>query len=129
MNHRPPSNAVQVARRLRRSQTDAERRLWNQLRDRQLRGAKFRRQVPIDRYVVDFCCIERKLVVELDGGQHAERAEEDAQRTAFLERCGYRVTRFWNPEVLQQIDTVLTAIDDAIGESPHPSPLPAGEGA
>jgi very-short-patch-repair endonuclease len=127
MKHRPPSTSVRFARQLRRSQTAAERLLWHRLRDRQLRDAKFRRQVPIGRYVVDFCCLEHKLIVELDGGQHAERLDYDAERTAFLERSGYRVIRFWNPDVTRNLVAVLTAIDEAIG-SPHPDPLPAGEG-
>jgi very-short-patch-repair endonuclease len=72
---------VGIAKRLRRNQTDAERVLWFQLRGRRLQGLKFKRQVPIDRYVVDFCCAEARLIIELDGGQHATRLSEDANRT------------------------------------------------
>ena len=90
------------ARGLRRRQTDAERRLWARLRDRRLLGAKFARQVPIGSYVVDFCCRERKLIVELDGGQHAAHADHDAGRTAFLQALGYRVLRFWDNDALSE---------------------------
>ena len=85
------------ARALRTSSSDAETRLWWHLRDRRLGGAKFRRQLPIGPYVADFVCVEAMLVVELDGGQHAEQLERDQVRTSFLERQGYRVVRFWNP--------------------------------
>ena len=88
------------ARGLRRRQTDAERRLWFRLRDRRLLGVKFLRQVPVGLYVVDFCCRERKLIIELDGGQHADRAARDAGRTEYLARLGSCVLRFWNNEGL-----------------------------
>ncbi|HEY7652296.1 MAG TPA: endonuclease domain-containing protein [Methylomirabilota bacterium] len=116
------------ARGLRRRQTDAERRLWARLRDRRLHGAKFARQVPIGPYVVDFCSRERKLIVELDGGQHAMRAGDDASRTAFLEALGYRVLRFWDNEALANTDGVLQSIARALAApSPRPSPQ-RGEG-
>ena len=83
-----------VSRSLRRRQTDAERRLWERIRDRQLGGHKFRRQYPIGGYVADFCCFDRKLVVELDGGQHAETVERDTARDVVLRANGYRVIRF-----------------------------------
>jgi len=114
------------ARDLRRHQTDAERRLWRRLRDRQLAGAKFRRQHPIGQYIVDFCCLEAKLVVELDGGQHAARRATDTERTAFLEAQGYRVLRFWNNDVLSNLDGVLQRIAEAL-RHPHPGPLPERE--
>ncbi len=88
------------ARRLRKHPTDAERLLWRHLRLRQLGGYKFRRQQPLGPYIVDFVCLAKRLIVEVDGGQHAEQAEEDAQRTAWLEAQGFRVLRFWNTEVL-----------------------------
>ncbi|MEO8602387.1 MAG: endonuclease domain-containing protein [bacterium] len=110
---------------MRRNLTDAERRVWNRLRARELRDLKFRRQVPIGRYIVDFCCFDHKVVIELDGGQHADRVDKDAERTEFLQRSGYRVVRFWNHDVMSDIDAVLLAIDEFIG-TPHP--LPAGEG-
>jgi very-short-patch-repair endonuclease len=99
------------AKRLRSRSTDAERKLWSRLRNRQLAGAKFRRQVPIGRYVVDFICFEAALVVEVDGGQHAARVDHDVARTAWLEREGYRVVRFWNNDVLQNIEGVLLEVE------------------
>jgi very-short-patch-repair endonuclease len=121
----------EFARRLRRNQTDAERVLWFRLRDRRLAGLKFKRQVPIDRYVVDFACAERKLIIEVDGGQHDQRREQDNNRTAALEAMGYLVLRFWNNDVLQNTDGVLEAIlstvSASISEPPHPNPLPSGE--
>ena len=98
------------ARRLRRDQTEAERRLWERLRARQLSGFKFRRQHPIGRFIVDFCCQEYGIVVELDGGQHAVQFEADHIRSEFLARRGYRVLRFWNNEVLENIEAVLQQI-------------------
>jgi len=80
------------------------------LRGRQLCGFKFRRQHPVDRYIADFLCLEAKLIIELDGGQHAERVEYDAARTAVLEACGYRVLRFWNHQVLEEFEGVVETI-------------------
>jgi very-short-patch-repair endonuclease len=104
-----------------------ERRLWARLRFRQLGNAKFRRQHPIGRFITDFCCIEHGLVIELDGSQHAEQEEADLKRSAFLARRGYRVVRFWDHEVIEDIEAVLLRILEAL-ENPHPSPLPQGEG-
>ena len=119
---------IATARRLRRDQTDAERTLWFRLRDRRLCGLKFRRQMPIDRYVVDFCCESARLIVEVDGGQHVERSGEDKARTGALEARDYLVLRFWNNEVLQNMDGVLEMIaSTARPVPPHPNPLPAGE--
>ena len=115
------------ARRLRRNQTEAERKLWARLRFRQLGNAKFRRQYPIGPFITDFCCMEHGLVIELDGGQHAEHEEADRRRSAFLARRGYRVIRFWDNEVIEDIEAVLQRIMDEL-ESPHPNPLPGGEG-
>jgi very-short-patch-repair endonuclease len=98
------------AKRLRRNQTDAERVLWFELRNRRLSGLKFKRQVPIDRFIVDFCCADARVVVEVDGGQHATRTAEDSDRTRALEAMGYLVLRFWNNEVLQNTNGVLEAI-------------------
>ncbi|MBI2088346.1 MAG: endonuclease domain-containing protein [Deltaproteobacteria bacterium] len=114
------------ARRLRRDQTDVERRLWARLRARRLCGAKFRRQHPIGNYIADFCCVERHLVVELDGGQHAVQAEADRRRSAFLVRRGYRVLRFWDSDITEEIEAVLQVIAEALS-NPHPSPLPGRE--
>src|SRR5688572_1133907 len=98
----------QRARQLRLKQTDTERKLWPHLRNRLLHGFKFKRQHPIGRYIVDFVCLETRLVVEVDGGQHSE--EQDSARTQFLEQAGYRVIRFWDNDVLQSTDSVLDAI-------------------
>jgi len=99
-----------LAKQLRRNQTDVEKKLWYRLRNRQINGCKFRRQHQIGKYVVDFACPEMKLVVELDGGQHAEQLELDASRTEFLAQQGYRVLRAWNNQVVENIDGVLEAI-------------------
>lgn len=99
---------TQVARRLRRDATEAEKRLWRALRARQLDGLKFRRQYPIGPYVADFACLERMLVVEADGGQHTP--EGDAARTAFIEGCGWLVLRFSNRDILSDLDGVVLAV-------------------
>ena len=99
------------ARALRHNSTEAEKRLWAILRNRKLDGWKFRRQVPIDSFVVDFCCIEARLIVELDGGQHADEKEYyDDLRTRQLKTFGFRVIRFWNSEVLQETEGVIQEI-------------------
>ncbi|MEN3009753.1 MAG: endonuclease domain-containing protein [Candidatus Bipolaricaulaceae bacterium] len=106
---------VPLARRLRREMTPAERLLWYHLRDRRLAGFKFRRQVPLGPYIVDFLCAEKRVVVEIDGGGHNlpdERAQ-DLERTRFLEAHGYRVLRFWNNEVLGNLEGVLSVILEA----------------
>ena len=110
--------------------TDAEQLLWRHLRDRQQAGAKFRRQEPIGRYFADFCCVEHKLIIEVDGGQHDDgrQIEYDRRRTAELRRRGYRVLRFWNTEVLGELMGVLETIAEELIGSPHPDPLPEGEG-
>ena len=99
-----------TARELRCNSTDAERRLWYLLRGRRLEGYKFRRQFVVGRYVADFVCVEARLVVELDGGQHSERTVQDEERARFLEAQGFRVRRFWNDEVLAETEAVLTVI-------------------
>ena len=101
------------ARGLRTRQTNVEAKLWARLRNRQLGGLKFRRQVPLGPYIADFVCHEAKLIIELDGSQHAQQIRYDTQRTAYLEAHGYYVMRFWNPDVLQNIDGVLMGIDQA----------------
>ena len=127
-----------AARELRKRLTDVERKLWWQLRDRQLANFKFRRQRPIGPYVVDFICEEAMLIVELDGSQHKEatNADHDAARTAYLESRGYLVIRVWNTDVNLNIDGVLTSIHatatSRLAPSPSsvlrpPSPVP-GEG-
>jgi len=102
------------ARRLRATPTDAERKLWQQLRNRQLAGQKFRRQVPFGPYVVDFYCHEARLVIEVDGSQHDCQQAYDERRTAFLQSQRIRVIRFWNNEVLLNMEGVLTVVLDAL---------------
>ena len=106
------------ARQLRRHSTKAESALWKHLRARQLDGHKFRRQVPLGQYVVDFVCFERRLIVELDGGHHQTQAAYDNERTEWLESQGYRLLRFWNNEVLGQTDGVAQVILEALRDSP-----------
>jgi very-short-patch-repair endonuclease len=120
----------QYSRRLRQAQTDAERKLWLRLCDRRLMEFKLRRQHPIGPFVADFCCTEAKVVVERDGGQHARQRRSDAARTVFLEGQGYRVLRFWDSEVLSNIEGVLQRIAEALRRResrPSPYPLPRGE--
>ena len=100
----------------------AEHALWRQLRDGCLGGYWFRRQVPIGIYVVDFVCYAARLVVEVDGGQHVERQTQDLQRTAWLESQGFRVLRFWNNEVLANVEAVKGVIAEACGKGTFPSP-------
>jgi len=102
------------AKALRRDPTEAERALWKHLRMRQLDGFRFRRQQPLGRYIVDFACLEKRLVVELDGGQHSEQVGSDTARTAWLETQGFRVLRFWNNDVLSEIEAVKEAIKEAL---------------
>ena len=119
------------AAELRRNSTDAEQRLWRHLRNRNLGGFKFRRQATIGPYIADFACVECKLVVEADGGQHVENTR-DNRRSADLQALGWHVLRFWNDEVLQQTAAVLEVILATClrrkEEEPSPCPLPlAGE--
>jgi very-short-patch-repair endonuclease len=116
------------SRSLRRDQTDVERKLWNRLNNRQIAGCKFVREEPIGPYFADFACRERKLVVELDGSQHAENPR-DMVRDAYLTAQGYRVLRFWNGDVNAALTSVLDTIYAALEESPSPReqiPPPAG---
>jgi very-short-patch-repair endonuclease len=112
----PNPKKVRIERKLRGAQTDAERKLWFALRDRRLGGLKFVRQEAIGPFIVDFACRERRLVVEVDGGQHAESAK-DAARDAYLARENYRVIRFWNNDVLTNRDGVLLTILDTLNQS------------
>ena len=111
-----------TARRLRKNATLAEHKLWRQLRSGGLGGLWFRRQVAIGAYVVDFVCYDARLVVEVDGGQHVERQSQDAQRTAWLKAQGFRVLRFWNNEVLANVEAVKAVIAEACGKGTSPSP-------
>ena len=119
---RHPSSQKSRARKLRENQTDVERKLWSQLRGGNLGGVKFRRQHPIGPFIVDLCCVESGLVVELDGGQHADRSAEEERRSNVLNRLGYRVLRFWNNEALSNLDGLLEKIGEAL-DGPHPRPL------
>jgi len=115
------------ARTLRGNATDAERALWRLLRQKQL-GWRFRRQFPIPPYIVDVACLEAKLIVEADGGQHANPGDH-VRRDAALRRSGWRILRFWNNDILQNREGVLHSIAAALGADPHPNPPPlAGEG-
>ena len=113
------TEALARVRQLRRSATAAEKLLWQHLRGRRLEGCKFRRQVWIGPYIADFLCNEAALLIELDGSQHADRADYDAARSVYLEERGFRVLRFWNNDVLGDIDAVLTAIRAAVPSPSH----------
>ncbi|MDH4608254.1 endonuclease domain-containing protein [Pseudomonas sp. BN102] len=104
------------ARQLRSNMTDAERHLWYYLRGHRFLGLKFKRQKPMGRYIVDFICLEYRLVIELDGGQHQEQVARDAERDRYFIKQGYRVLRFWNHEVLGETDSVLEVIRRAVVE-------------
>jgi len=114
---------------LRKKQTNAETLLWNYLRDRRLQEFKFRRQHIIQGYIVDFVCLKKKLVIELDGGQHATQQNYDNKRTQALEQDGFKVLRFWNNDVLENIEGVWDVINNTLYPSPAPTghPLPQGE--
>jgi len=120
----PNTRATSRARSLRRQSTRAEWVLWLAFRDRRLGGLKFARQQPIGPYYVDFVCRERRLIIEVDGGQHADSAS-DQRRDAYLNALGYRVMRVWNNEVLGNLDGVLQMLASELGIAPHPVPLPA----
>ncbi len=111
--HRHPHR--QRARDLRNHPTEAEYKLWGYLRARQFGNVKFRRQAPIGNYIVDFVSYERRLIIELDGEQHAEQQVYDAQRTEWLESQGFTVVRFWNADVFENIDGVLTVLASRLG--------------
>lgn len=98
--------------------TEAERCLWRAIRGRQLLGCRFRRQHPIGPYITDFACVDQALVIELDGGQHQDQLEYDHQRSLFLAARSWRVLRFWNNDVLSNLDGVLATIVDALGTLP-----------
>ena len=122
-----------LARKLRHQSTDAERMLWKYLRAHRMAGYKFKRQVVIEPYIVDFICLEARLIVEADGGQHLEQVESDLKRSLFLESLGYKVIRFWNYEILNNIHSVLEQIHSNLIEAPGPSlrspqPSPGGRG-
>jgi very-short-patch-repair endonuclease len=130
------TEALERARELRREMTPAERRLWTHLRARGLGGFKFKRQEWIGPFIADFYCWEAKLIVEVDGTQHADSEEYDCARTIYLKREGFRVVRFWNSQVTDELDGVLTAIlailEDRVPSpsrrAPRAGPLPLPEG-
>ena len=109
---------------LRTNATDTEQKIWYFLRNRQFEQFKFRRQHPIGVYIVDFVCLEQKLIVELDGGQHAEKTPYDTRRTKTLREKGFRILQFWNHDVLQNTDGVLDTIFAELTVDPSPSPSP-----
>lgn len=114
------------ARQLRKNPTDAERLLWRKLRFWQIDGYKFRRQQPLGKYIVDFVCLERRLIIELDGGQHAEQSHKDKQRDDWLRDQKFIVLRFWNNEVVKNIDGVLEVIAKNLQNTPFLIPSPQG---
>jgi len=117
------------ARQFRKEQTDAERVLWHKLRNRELGGYKFHRQVTIGPYIVDFFCKSARLVIEVDGGQHAEQDSYDKQRDQYLYEHGYEVVRFWNNEILGNLNGVLEALTQTLSRRERENrPRPLGEG-
>lgn len=110
----------QLARYLRRNQTEAEKLLWRHLRNCHLSGYKFRRQYPVGSFIADFCCPEKNLIIEIDGGQHSWQVESDNLRSSYLEAEGFRMLRFWNNQVLRQLDGVLGIIFSCLEETPSP---------
>ena len=121
---------IPLAKNLRKRITDTERLLWQHLRAKRFSGLKFRRQEPIGTYIVDFVCFEKKVIVELDGGQHALRAEmeNDSRRDHWFESQGYTVLRFWDNEVLESVQEVLEVIWKHCSDHPPLNPLPSREG-
>ena len=107
---------------LRKIPTEAEQKLWSRLRRKQLLGYRFRRQRPIGPYIVDFVCLQVSLIIEVDGGQHAEQIAKDEARTRFLEKEGFRVIRFWNNDVLANTDGVVKSILHDLQNSPQDQP-------
>lgn len=118
------SDLDDFARALRGISTDAEKLLWKHLRGKRLFGLKFRRQEPIGKYIVDFVCHEKKVIIELDGGQHSEELERDQKRDRWFRGEGFKVLRFWNNDVLSQTEEVLETIMKNCLESPSPSSPP-----
>ena len=123
-------NLTEPARELRKQSTEAERLLWNRIRAKQVAGFKFRRQEQIGRFIVDFVCYQKSLIIEADGSQHAVEVEKDNERTLWLNAQGFHVLRFWNNEILTNINGVLAVIQDYLDKHPPlPDPLPQrGEG-
>ncbi|MDD3579579.1 MAG: endonuclease domain-containing protein [Desulfobacca sp.] len=119
---------INLAKDLRRNQTKAETLLWTVLRSKQLKGYKFRRQQPIGKYIVDFVCFEKNIIIEVDGGQHAVDKEKDLNRDNWLRAEGFKVVRFWNNDVLQNTEGVVAVIrDNLMNHPPLTPPLKGGE--
>ena len=118
----------ELARELRREETEAGRLLWGQLRNRKMNGFKFRLQFPIGPFFADFCCFEFKLVVELDGGHHADLVRQDGDRSEGMKEKGFQVVRFWNTEIETDIDFVCEKIRQKLRALKSQIPLPEGEG-
>ena len=117
-----------VVKKLKQNATDAETKLWFQLRRKQVGGLRFRRQYRLGDYIVDFVCLPARLIIEVDGGQHADQVARDEARTAWLESQGFRVIRFWNNEVLGNIEGVLYVVGEQLGLERPPPPSPSREG-
>ncbi|HLA26492.1 MAG TPA: endonuclease domain-containing protein [Syntrophales bacterium] len=117
-----------LGKALRKRPTDAEQLLWRHLRMKQMEGLKFRRQQPIDNYIVDFVCFDNRIIIEVDGGQHADENNKDRERDSYLQQFGFRVLRFWNNEVLQNTSEVLEIIREICLSHPPLNPLPSREG-
>ena len=114
------NRTLRFAKQLRKEMTEAEGKLWSALRSRRFENFKFRRQVPIGKYIADFVCQDCKLIIEVDGLQH-QGSEHDKVRDAWLISVGYRILRFWNPDIYVALDGTLLAILDALDQTPHPS--------
>lgn len=119
--HQVPNDLKQYAREMCKNMPDAEQLLWYLLRNRRIAGIKFRRQHPVDRYILDFYCVEKKLAIELDGGQHSEQIDYDQKRDAYLNQQGIHVLRFWNNQMLAETEAVLEVIYSTITKE---APLP-----
>ena len=116
-----------TAKVLRKNFPDTERLLWKYLRAKQMEGCKFRRQEPVGSYIVDFICQEKRIVIEVDGGQHSPENKRDKERDKWLKGKGYKVLRFWNNEVLSNTEGVLEVIRDCLNHPPLTPPLKGGE--
>ena len=116
MHKRTTPKVFERAKELHRNMTSAEVKLWAHLRAHRMKGVHFRNQHAIGNYIVDFCSPRKKLIIELDGSQHLEQEEYDSERTSFLESKGYRILRFWNNQIMNDIEAVLRAIDYALEE-------------
>ena len=123
-----PPKSLEYARTLRKDMTDAERALWRLLRDRRMKGWRFRRQQPIDRYIVDFVGFEARLVIEVDGGQHFE-SKADKERDTYFQSQGFRVLRFWNTDVLASPDGVHRLIEEALARCAPVGAAPSSSSA